>query len=117
MARAAAPRLGTDSDRFALWAALVPLVVILVQAGIYWLSACTWIGGGRMPRAMRILYRWFRGLDPVLLAAGLISVLAAPPSSAAVLVLALAVWLFGVAEYINYCVVRLAYPPIAGRPR
>lgn len=104
------PRLGSGSDRLALWAALVPLVVILVQAGSYWLAARSWIRRGQMPRGLRILYRYLRGGDAVLLAASLVVIIAARPSSAEVLVLALAVWLFGVIEYVNYFFVRLAYP-------
>lgn len=109
-ATAAGPRLDSDADRFACWAALVPLVVILVQAGVYWLIARTWLGGGRMPHGMASIYRCFRAVDGVLLAVGFVGVVAAGPSSPSVLVLALAVWAFGVAEYVNYFVVRLAYP-------
>ena len=109
-ATAVGPRLDTDADRFAFWAALVPLVVILLQAGVYWLIARTWLGDGRMPRGVASVYRCFRVVDVVLLAVGLGGVVAAGPSSPAVLVLVLAVWAFGVAEYVNYFVVRLAYP-------
>lgn len=107
---AVTPRLAFRADRLALWAALMPLVVILCQAGIYWLTARVWIGRGAMPYAVRILYRCFWGVDAVLLAVGLVGIVAARPSSVAVVVLAFAVWLFGVAEYINYFFVRLAYP-------
>ncbi|MFC5433116.1 hypothetical protein [Microbacterium suwonense] len=109
MAWAISPIIASDSDRLAVWAALIPLVAILVQAGIYWLAARAWIGRGSMPQTMRTVYRCFRLVDAVLLAASLVAVVAMRPSAAA-LVLALAVWLFGVAEYVNYYVVRLAYP-------
>lgn len=103
------PRLGANSDRLAAWAALAPLIVVLLQAGVYWLTARTWIGRGGMPRLVRSVYRCFRVLDAVLLAAGPVVVVGTRPGAVA-LVLALGVWLFGVAEYVNYFVVRLAYP-------
>ncbi|MET4540142.1 hypothetical protein ABIE37_001923 [Arthrobacter bambusae] len=33
------PRLSGPGDHFAMWSALIPLLVILVQAGVYWLLA------------------------------------------------------------------------------
>ena len=105
-----APRLGEPDDRLALWSALAPLVVVLVQAGVYWLAARTWVGRGTMPSGLAVVYRAFRVLDPVLLAAGLVGVLVWWPSSSWAVVLVLGVWAFGVVEYVNYFVVRLAYP-------
>jgi hypothetical protein len=82
--------------------------VILVQAGGYWLLARGWVQRGPMPSGPAKLYRAFRLIDAVLLAAGLAGVLAWANGDA---VLALAVWSFGVLEFVNYFVVRLAYPP------
>lgn len=93
----------------ALWSGLAPLLVILVQAGTYWLLARGWVGCAPMPSRVAHAYRAFRVVDPVMLAAGLTGVLVWLPSGASA-VLILGVWLFGVIEYVNYFVVRLAYP-------
>jgi len=91
-----------------VWSALAPLLVVLVQAGVYWLFRS---GTSRLPIPMAASYRIMRVLDVGLLALGLVGILlwwpAEPRASAAVL----AVWLFGVIEFANYFVVRLAYPP------
>ncbi|MPV35582.1 hypothetical protein [Georgenia subflava] len=106
---AVAPRLGIDGTT-ALWCALVPLLVVLVQAGAYWLLARTWVGRRPMPARLARLYRGFRVIDPLILAAGLVGILVRLPDRADVTVLVLAVWAFGVVEYLNYFVVRLSYP-------
>ncbi len=93
----------------ALWCALGPLLAVLVQAGAYWLLARRWVGRGPMPVQVAGWYRNARWINVVLLGAGLVGIaLARPVGASAVLVAA--VWLFGVAEYLNYFVVRLAYP-------
>ena len=72
----AAPSVGnhlSGPGRWALWAAVVPLVVVLLQGGCYWLAARSWVGVSPMPPRLVSTY-------------------------------------FGVAEYLNYYVVRLAYP-------
>lgn len=97
--------------RAAAWSALAPLLVILVQAGVYWLLARAWVDQRPMPHGLANLYRSFRVLDPVLLLAGLVGVLAWAPDRTFVTVLLLAVWAFGAVEFVNYFVVRLAYPP------
>ena len=104
------PRLGEPDDRLALWSALLPLLVVLLQAGVYWLAARTWVGQRTMPAVMAAFYGAFRVLDPVLLVAGVVGVLVWWPSSSWAAVLVLGVWAFGVVEYVNYYVVRLAYP-------
>jgi hypothetical protein len=109
-AGAVAPRLQGPHDALALWSALVPLLVILVQAGVYWLAARTWVRRTTMPTHLASVYSTFRVLDPVLLAAGLLGVLVWLPSAPGAAVLVLGVWAFGVVEYANYFVVRLAYP-------
>lgn len=98
---------GTDNP--ALWWALTPLLAILVQAGIYWLAARRWVGRSPMPPAVATAYRALRIVDPLLLVAGLAGLIALFPGGGAG-VLAAAVWLFGVVEYLNYFVVRLSYP-------
>jgi hypothetical protein len=106
-----AGRLDDDGGR-ALWWAMAPLLVILLQGSAYWLLARTWLpGAGRtgMPRGIALLYRAFRLLDPVLLAGCLAGVLLTGAGSGA-LVLCLLVWAFGVLEYVNYFVARLSYP-------
>jgi hypothetical protein len=37
------PRLRTGDERAALWSALIPLLRILIQGGIYWLLARRWV--------------------------------------------------------------------------
>ncbi|KGN37091.1 hypothetical protein [Knoellia subterranea] len=108
-----APRLDPDAVP-ALWSALVPLLVILVQAGAYWLLARGRIGTGEaMPEGERTAYRILRVVNSILLMAGLIGVFRWWPGASGATVLCVLIWLFGVAEFVNYYVVRLAYP--AGR--
>jgi hypothetical protein len=105
-----APRLhGTEVS--ALWSALAPLLVVLVQGGAYWLLARRWVGAEPMPRSLAAAYRLFRVADPVLLALGLAGLVAWWPQATGPPVLCLLAWVFGVVEYVNYFVVRLAYPP------
>lgn len=107
-----APALDTTGRR-ALWGALVPLLVVLVQAGVYWLAARGWVLRGGMPSALASVYRAFRVVDVLLLVAGLVVVVVWWPSRPLVALLVLAVWLFGLLEFVNYFVVRLSYPPTA----
>jgi hypothetical protein len=109
-ATVAIPRFDDPPGAAALASALVPLVVILVQAGVYWLLARSWVEQAPMPAGVAATYRVFRAADPVLLLGGLAGVLAWWPDQLGAAVLVAATWLFGVAEYINYFVVRLAYP-------
>ena len=105
-----APALDTTGRR-ALWGALVPLLVVLVQAGVYWLLARGWVLRSGMPSALASVFRTLKVVDVVLLVAGLVVVLVWWPSRPLVAVLVLAVWVFGLVEYLNYFVARLAYPP------
>lgn len=93
---------------FALWSALVPLLVVLAQAGVYWLVRSR---TSRLPPALVATYRGFRVVNLGLLTLGLAGVVLWWPAEPLAAVLVLAVWLFGVVEYANYFVVRLAYPP------
>lgn len=91
------------------WIALVPLVLVLVQAGAYWLAARTWVTVGRMPRTLAAVYRVLRYLDLLVLVGALAGILVLSTHAVAT-VLALLVWGFGVIEYVNYFWVRLSYP-------
>ncbi|WP_280468055.1 hypothetical protein [Nocardia cyriacigeorgica] len=106
-----AARLNEPGEQKALWSALIPLLMILVQGGGYWLSARTWIGRPPMPRTLARIYRGFRITDIALLAAGLAGIVAWWPDRLGPALLAVAVWGFGVVEYLNYFHVRLSYPP------
>lgn len=104
-----APLVG-PSDALALWLAVFPLVLVLVQAGAYWLSARRWLPG-RMPRRLASAYRLFRLVDPVLIAAGAVLAFAvARPTSTTAVAAVVALVLFASVEYVNYFVVRLSYP-------
>ncbi|RXR28012.1 hypothetical protein EQW78_04200 [Oerskovia turbata] len=105
-----APRLAAPRDQAALWSALVPLLLVLVQAGTYWLLARTWVGRAPMPAAVAVTYRALRALTAGALAAGLIGVVVWWPRDVTVMLLVAGVWGFAAAEYVNYYVVRLAYP-------
>lgn len=104
------PRLEHRSDEAALWSALIPLLVILVQAGIYWLAASGWVERRPMPKGFAVTYRAFRVIDAVLLLAGIVGLVIWWPSSVGAALGMSAIWLFGVLEYVNYFVVRLSYP-------
>jgi hypothetical protein len=103
------PRLG-DRGAVALTWALVPLVVVLVPAGTYWLAARRWVGRGTMPVALARTYSVLAVVDAVLLLVALVGVVVWMPDSVGGAVLVLALWAFAVAEWLNYFVVRLAYP-------
>jgi hypothetical protein len=104
------PRLPQVQDRAALWSALVPLLVVLVAAGLYWLLARTWVERIAPPRGLAITYRALRIAFLVLLTGGLVGVVIWWPNNAGIAALVAAVWVFGAVEYANYFVVRLAYP-------
>lgn len=104
------PRLEGPHDYAALWSALAPLLVILVQAGFYWLLARAWVERAPMPAAVAGIYRVFRIADIVLLSSGLVGILVWWPDSLGTALLVTVVWSFGVVEYLNYFLVRLSYP-------
>lgn len=104
------PRLQNPLDAVALWSAVIPLLVVLVQAGVYWLRARAWVGRGVMPAELALLYRRLRIANVVLLALGLVGIIVCWPGNLAGALVVLAVWVFAVIEYLNYFVVRLAYP-------
>lgn len=104
------PWLSTADGSLALWAALVPLVVVLVQGGVYWLLARRWVLRSSMPARLATVYSAVRVADAALLAAGLVGVLVWLPERPVAALAVLGVWGFGLVEYLNYFVVRLAYP-------
>ncbi|MFJ7623675.1 hypothetical protein ACIQYZ_33325 [Rhodococcus erythropolis] len=106
----AMPRVEGSQDSAALWLALAPLLVILVQVGVYWLLARGWVELEPMPARLAALYRVFRVLDVLLLAIALLGVVIWLPDHSGAALGVVAVWAFGVVEYVNYFVARLAYP-------
>jgi hypothetical protein len=104
------PRLQAWTDTAALWAALAPLILVLAQAAVFWLSARSWVKRRKMPPPLASLYRAFRVLDAGVLATGLVGVLTWLPGQGGCALALTGVWIFGVIEYTNYFVVRLAYP-------
>ncbi|WP_285026566.1 hypothetical protein [Plantibacter sp. ME-Dv--P-122b] len=107
----ALPLFERPTDALAFWSALLPLLVILVQAGGYWLLARRWVKQGTMPGGLAATYRGFRVLDAALLLAGLVGIIVWFPAHPFAAIGIPFVWLLGVIEYVNYFVVRLAYPP------
>jgi hypothetical protein len=103
-----APRLD-QPNVFAFWSALTPLLLILVQMGFYWLLARSWVASHPMPSRLARGYRAFRTIDALALLWALTAILLWSPSPWGTVGF-LAVWAFGVIEFVNYFVVRLAYP-------
>jgi hypothetical protein len=103
-----APRL-EQQYVFAFWSTLTPLLLILVQMGFYWLLARSWVANHPMPSRLALGYRAFRIVDALALLWALAAILLWSPSAWG-MVGFLAVWAFGVIEFVNYFVVRLAYP-------
>ena len=101
--------VAADGAEAALWCALFPLLFILIQAGIYWLLARHHLPEP-IPRAVARLYRSLRFINPLVLLASGIGIVVTWPGASLSAVLIVAVWLFAVAEYINYFHVRLSYP-------
>ncbi|MEO8829180.1 hypothetical protein [Lapillicoccus sp.] len=104
------PKVRDERSMLTFMVALAPLLLILCQAGAYWLLARSWVKVGSMPRPLALLYRVFRVLNVVvILAAGLYIVLNLPDAPV-MAVLTVVVWLFAVVEFVNYYVLRLSYP-------
>lgn len=94
----------------AMWSALLPLLFVLVQAGVYWLLARDWVARSSMPARVATIYRTLRLIDAGMLTVGLGAVIAWWPSQSGAAILVATVWIFGLVEYINYFHVRLSYP-------
>lgn len=103
-------RLDGTEARVALWCALAPLLVVLVQAGAYWLLARQWVTERSMPVGLARVFRAMSVADGALLVAGLVGVVVWLPEQPLLAVFIVGVWVFGVVEFVNYFVVRLAYP-------
>lgn len=105
-----APRSNDDQRSLTFMVGVAPLVVVLCQAGAYWLMARGWVTVRPMPRGLARMYRAFKTLDLlVLVAAGTYIALHLENSGWAG-PLALGTWLFAIVEFVNYYVVRLSYP-------
>ena len=104
------PGLGSRLDSAALWFALVPLLVVLRQAGVYWLLARSWVERAPMPATLSSPYCTYRVVGFLLLSLGLVGVIAFRPDNLSLATAFVAAWAFGVVEYVNYFVVRLSYP-------
>lgn len=102
--------LGSDQARICFLVGFAPLVVILIQAGAYWLLARTWVQIRPIPRRLVRLYRVFQVLDVFILVAAGAYIVVHLPNTGWSGVPAVAVWLFAVVEFVNYYVVRLSYP-------
>lgn len=91
--------------------ALAVLAWVLVQGGAYWLVALRWIPGGRMPSSVASIHRVFRIVNIGMLAGAAAGIVWwFPSSSVPARVFGVLLWLFAVAEYVNYFWVRLSYP-------
>lgn len=105
-----APKLDSDQAGVSFLVGGCALVLILSQAGAYWLLARTWVQLRPMPRRLARLYRGCQVLDVfVLVGTGAYIAVqlfrtrwSAGPAAA--------LWLFAVAEFTNYYIVRLSYP-------
>lgn len=105
-----APRLGSTQAGVSFVVGVAPLILVLSQAGAYWLLARTWVLIRPMPRGLARLYRTFQVLDVFVLAAAGTYIAFHLSSTRSAGVLTVAVWLFAVVEFANYYVVRLSYP-------
>lgn len=90
--------------------AVLSLVLILSQAGAYWLLARTWVEARSMPRSLARLYRVLQVLDMLVLATAGVYVAVHLSSTRWAGAMAMLVWLFAVVEFTNYFLVRLGYP-------
>ncbi|UVI35690.1 hypothetical protein [Brevibacterium spongiae] len=105
----ALPFITSDGAESALWFALSPLLFVLVQGGVYWLIARNSLPGP-IPRAVAHLYRGLRILDPIVLVGSAIGIAVTWPGPSVSAFVVVVVWLFAVAEYVNYFHIRLSYP-------
>lgn len=78
------PRLTQPQDRMALWSALIPLLFVLVSAGVYWLLARAWVERELMPRGVAATYRVLRVASVLILAGGLAGLIVWWPNNIAV---------------------------------
>lgn len=101
--------VSSDGAEAALWFALSPLLFVLIQGGFYWLLARHHLPGP-IPDGIVRVYRSLRVVDPIVLLGCGIGVAATWPGLSLSAALVVAVWVFGLIEYLNYFHVRLSYP-------
>ncbi len=104
------PRLNDDQRALTFMAGVAPLVLVLSQAGAYWLLARGWVTVRPMPRRLARLYRVFQTLDVLVLVGAGAYIAVHLKTSGWAGALALGTWLFAIVEFANYYVVRLSYP-------
>lgn len=107
------PRLPAPDHELVLWVALLPLEVVLLQAGVYWLLARSWLLRAPMPAATATAYRCLRAATALLLVVSLLVLLVLLvllPDEPLVAALVLAIWACAAVEFVNYYLIRLAYP-------
>lgn len=105
------PKFDNRHDRLALWSALIPLLLVLAQAGAYWLLARSWVERHPMPPPIRRVYRFCRVVNVALLVGGACGAIVWCPDGLGTGLGVIFVWLFGAVEYVNYFWIRLSYPP------
>ena len=104
------PKVRDERTMVTFMVALAPLLLVLSQAGAYWLLARTWVKVRPMPHPLGVLYRLFRVLNVLVIVAAGFYIGFNLPKATGMAVLSIVVWLFAVIEAINYYVVRLSYP-------
>ena len=104
------PLLPASAEEIVLWVALLPLEVVLLQAGVYWLLARSWLLRAPMPAATATAYRCLRAATALLLVVSLLVLLVQLPDEPMVAALVLAIWACAAVEFVNYYLIRLAYP-------
>lgn len=104
------PKVHDERTMVTFMVALVPLLLVLSQAGAYWLLARAWVKVRSMPHPLAVLYRRFLVLNVLVIVAAGFYIGFNLPDPPAMAVLSIAVWLFAVLEFVNYYLVRLSYP-------
>jgi hypothetical protein len=98
------------AERPALWAALIPLLTVLIQAGGYWLPARGWVLRARMLPRLSKVFHVLRVVDLPVLVAGVAGLARWFSERTGAAVLVVAIRLCGLLEYVNYFVTRLSCP-------
>ncbi len=103
------PRLAADTA--AVGVVLAGLIFLLLQGAGYWLLARSWIPTGTMPAHVARLFGWLRVANVLVLVGAAVVVAGWGIGPGRATWLGVGLWLFTVAEYVNYFWVRLSYPP------
>lgn len=96
-------------QRLAISIAFLPFALSVVPGGIYWLLARVWVLKERPPTWFGRVYRIVRWIGAITIVVTLPLALLLHVSIGTTM-FALVIWAFGLVEYLNYFVVRLAYP-------